>query len=85
MINRLSNPINRNRSAAKFSRVASSNAHTIPLNRFVEKAHHLDSIVLSGGGGVQRGRRPGQVPHIGTGSVLENRKTLRRKSSELKK
>ena len=34
---------------------------------------------------MQRGRLTGQVPHIGTGSVLENRITLRRKSSELKK
>ena len=57
----------------------------MPLNKCDEKADHLDSIVLSGGGGVQRGRLTGQVPHIGTGSVLENRKTLRRESSELKK
>ena len=41
MINRLSNAINRNRSAAKISKVMSSNTHTQWLNKFLEDLNEL--------------------------------------------
>ena len=55
MINRLSNPINRNRSAAKISKVMSSNGHALSRQAeppFVEQEAHptAHSLTQSAGG-----------------------------------